>query len=106
MDKKGEEEGKPFKNMRITLSDDAVVMLEGLKKNGRFRSYSATIEEAIRTLHELSIEDITFRYQLGKIKNDPESVQGLLAEFGNSTFKRLSRFLGLKRDEILRRESE
>ena len=92
---------RPFKSIRISLSDDAVVMLEGLKKSGQFRSYSSTIEEAIRTLHELAMEDITFRYRFGKIKDDPEALKNLLAELGDATFKRLSRFLGLKRGERL-----
>ena len=57
-------EEKPFKSMRITLSDDAVEKLTIIKKRGRFRSYSGTIEEVIRAMYELiPIYSVVYRSQ-------------------------------------------
>jgi len=39
--------------MRITLSDEAFERLEKLMKIARFRSYSSTVEECIRTIYEI-----------------------------------------------------
>ena len=91
---------KPFKSMRITLSDDAVVMLESLKKSGQFRSDSATIEEVIRMLHELVTEHTPFlcRIRKGDLENDSD-LRNKLADFGDTTVKRLSRFVGLQKSE-------
>ena len=46
-------EEKPFTSMRITLSDEAIRKLGVIRKRGRFRSNSGTIEEVIRAIFEL-----------------------------------------------------
>lgn len=45
---------KDFVSTRITLSKEALEMAKTFKKNGSFRSLSATIEELIRRLHYIN----------------------------------------------------
>lgn len=103
---------KPFKSLRITLSDDAVVMLDGLKKSGKFRSHSATIEEAIRTLHELVTEHLAVSYRMGFLKNIENGEERfkryemMFMNFGDTAFKRLTRFVGLDRPRVLLEKDE
>ena len=52
------EEEVPFKSIKITLSEDALDMLDALRKVGSFRSYSMTVEECIRSIFDVS-QDIT-----------------------------------------------
>lgn len=48
-----------FKSMRITISDEASARLEGIMKRASFRSYSSTVEECIRVVHDLTSEIYT-----------------------------------------------
>jgi len=43
----------PFKSIKITLSEEALDMLEEIKRRGCFRSYSMAIEESIRALFDV-----------------------------------------------------
>jgi len=44
----------PFKSIRVTLSEEAVRILEDLRQRGYFRSDSMTIEECIRAVYAIS----------------------------------------------------
>ncbi|MGD0451878.1 MAG: hypothetical protein ABSA79_12600 [Candidatus Bathyarchaeia archaeon] len=48
-----------FKAIRITLSQEAFDRMEIIMKDAKFRSYSATIEECLRTVYDL-MQDIYF----------------------------------------------
>jgi len=94
----------PFKSIRITLSEDAIVMLDGLKRSGKFRSYSAAVEETIRTLHDLLTEHAGLRYRINRLgeREDAEETCRLLESFGEAAFKRLMRFVGLNREREIK----
>ena len=61
-------EETPFKSIKITLSEEAIRKLSGLRKGGSFRSDSATIEECIRTTFDIS-EDIFSELEIWNEKN-------------------------------------
>lgn len=42
-----------FKSIKVTLSEEALMLLDELKKAGSFRSNSMTIEESIRAVHDI-----------------------------------------------------
>ena len=42
-----------FKPIRITLSDEAFARLDTIMKDAAFRSYSSTIEECVRVVHDI-----------------------------------------------------
>lgn len=44
----------PFKSIKITLSEDAIEKLAKLRQRGSFRSDSATIEECVRVIYDIS----------------------------------------------------
>ena len=46
----------PFKSIKITLSEEAINRLAQLRSRGSLRSDSATIEECIRTIYDISID--------------------------------------------------
>lgn len=46
-------EASSFKSMKITLSEEALDLLEDIKEKGCFRSHSMAIEESIRALHDV-----------------------------------------------------
>jgi len=94
-------EEKPFQSVRITLSDDAMIMLDGLTNSGKFRSRSATIEEAIRTLHELVAEYYTSSYRLSLYKQQggEKIPSSELVDIAYTMLIRIGRFVGLRRKE-------
>jgi len=51
-----DEEEVPFKSMKITISEEAMDMLDRLRIAGAFRSYSMTVEEIIRGLYDVAVE--------------------------------------------------
>ena len=42
-----------FQSIKITLSEEALRILDVLRKKGSFRSNSMTVEETIRALHDI-----------------------------------------------------
>ena len=50
-------EEEPFQKIKVTLSEIAIEKLAKLRKEGYFRSDSATIEECIRSMSEI-VEEI------------------------------------------------
>lgn len=47
------EDEVPFKSIKITLSDEALDLLDKIKKLGSFRTTSMTVEEIIRAFHDV-----------------------------------------------------
>ena len=42
-----------LKSLRITLSEEAFDRLEQIMKDAKFRSYSSTVEECVRTIYDV-----------------------------------------------------
>ena len=72
-------EEAPFKSMKVTLSEAAIDMLELIKKDGYFRSYSTAVEESIRTIFFLRLRLTWIKSQMahGKPVHDKLKVQAL-----------------------------
>jgi len=49
-------EETPFKSVKITLSEEALTRLAELRKQGYYRSDSATIEECIRIVYDTAVD--------------------------------------------------
>ena len=86
----------PFRSMKITLSEQAIDLLDDLKKRGRYRSYSMAIEEVIRAMYGV-VQDIEVADILGKGKTPiPEDLK--LQAFRDIVI-RLYRFLTFKKSK-------
>ena len=95
-----EREEVPFRSMKITLSEEAVDMLDTLRKRGAFRSYSMTIEECIRAIDAVT----TDLAALWSIYSPPEKQfpSRVLMEAFRRYSMRLMRFLD--KDLILKKK--
>lgn len=52
-----ESQSNDFKSLRITLSQEAFDRMETIMKTAKFRSYSSTVEECLRTTYDI-MEDV------------------------------------------------
>jgi len=86
------EEEVPFKSMKITLSEEAIEILDELRKSSAFRSYFMTIEECIRAI-DIITKDISAVWSSYQSNFPPEV---LMKAFRRHSM-RLHRFLRIKK---------
>jgi len=81
-----------FKPIRITLSDEAFDRLDQIMKKAKFRSYSSTVEECIRVVHDI-IDEI---YTVAGVRDSPDiTISGPnLADAMMRIIGQMSRFTG------------
>ena len=82
-----------FKAIRITLSQEAFDKMDSIMKDAKFRSYSSTIEECIRTIDDI-VGDI---YSIAGHRNDPKVYHPTPADWTETLKKiilRMHRFTG------------
>jgi Arc/MetJ-type ribon-helix-helix transcriptional regulator len=80
----------PFRSMKITLSEEALNMLESLRMTGSFRSSSMTIEECVRTIYDIT-RDITALTNIHR-KNQKSFSNEVMLEAFRRYMLRLGRF--------------
>lgn len=85
-------ESPEFKSLRITLSEEAFDRMEKIMKGAAFRSYSATIEECIRTIHDLMEEIYAMAGRRGTPNTHPTALERS-ASFDRIVMK-MNRFTG------------
>jgi hypothetical protein len=84
------EEQVPFKSIKITLSEEALMLLEELKTAGSFRSNSMTIEESIRAFHYIVAQ---VRWATGRAKNGKPIPEQIRITLARDIGVRLARFM-------------
>ena len=85
------DEEVPFRSMKITLSEEAINRLVDLRQRGAFRSDSATIEECIRVIHDIST-DLSMELDSAIAKKQQPIPFTLQAEALKRTIVRIGRF--------------
>ena len=81
----------PFTPLKITLSEEATKRLAELRLRGSFRSDSATIEECIRVIHEVS-NDMSYELDNALGKNQLPMPLFVQAELLKRILQRIARF--------------
>ena len=87
----------PFKSIKITLSDEAISKLAYLRFVGSFRSNSATVEECIRTVFDIS-QNIGSEIERTAKENQKIVPLSIQAETLRRITFRIGRFIKLSED--------
>lgn len=92
-EKAPEIEEVPFKSMKITLSEEAIRLLAALRHKGSYRSDSATIEDCIRAIYDVSLDIAT---EVGSALKGKRSMSIIeIRELTRRISVRISRFIPL-----------